>query len=166
MLLIQFFLPYSWLIFCGRMFIFSFFGGWHVKMNSFQAQGLQYMGPLFWNLSSLQWVCMCGSFLICVDLCLQADSISKHGSHVGRLNEKKGGLPLNCQGLYTVCSVMCQQNRFGGIDLTEKRVTELREGLGWVRGGGLMEGAFFCPFFWVSFLYISSQTLCHCVLCA
>jgi len=32
----------------------------------------------------------CGCSLICVDFSLQADSIYKHSSHVGRPNEKKG----------------------------------------------------------------------------
>lgn len=122
-------------------------------MSSFQWQGL-YGGIILTSRHCDECVCVfsCGCSLICVDFSLQADSIYKHGSHVGRLNEKRG-LPLNCQGLYTVRSVMCQQNRFGGIDLTEKRVTERREGLGWVRGGGLMEGAFFVLFLSFLFLY-------------
>lgn len=116
-----------------------------------------YMGALFWHLSLQRWVCMRVYVWLLSDM--------RWFQSAGRFYlqtqlacgktkwKKKRGLPLNCQGLYTVRSVMCQQNRFGGIDLTDKRVTERREGLGWVRGGGLMEGAFFSVLF-LSFLFL------------
>jgi len=114
------------------------------------------MGALFWHLSPQRWVCMCVYMWLLSDMCWFQSAgrfYLQTQLACGKTKWKKGGLPLNCQGLYTVCSVMCQQNRFGGIDLTEKGVTERREGLGWVRGGGLMEGALFVLFLSFPFLY-------------
>lgn len=127
---------------CNSRLHFERFG-WYVKLNFPWRQG-PYGALLSRSPPPPNRVCVwaCLRMAVCVDLCLQADSIYKHCSHVGRLNEREG-FAIKLPGIIysALCDVPANQIWWHWFDRKEG------ERLGWVRG----KRAFFGPF--LSFLF-------------